>query len=166
MQDLKVDLAGLQERLRAAKGLTEEMEASTESYKRIRKEIEDIDARNKELAESLEKLHAVEDAVMPGALSFCLSCVVACVWCGVSSPHLDAKFLLAADAAAIVVADFCGRYRCCCCCCCLCCCLWRCLFVSMALEVFLAFCSRPLCKMARVLFVLEGTALAVSESSC
>ena len=63
LQDLKVDLAGLQERLRAAKGLTEEMEASTETYKRIRKEIEDIDARNKELTESLEKLHAVEDAV-------------------------------------------------------------------------------------------------------
>ena len=62
-QDLKVDLAGLQERLRAAKGLQEEMEASTETYNTIRKEIETIDARNKELSEALEKLHAVADEV-------------------------------------------------------------------------------------------------------
>eukprot|EP00903_Cladosiphon_okamuranus_P009090 g8688.t2 len=63
VKDLKVDLAGLQERLRAAKGLQEEVDASTESYNAIRKEIEAIDARNKELSEALEKLHAVADEV-------------------------------------------------------------------------------------------------------
>eukprot|EP00752_Nemacystus_decipiens_P005268 g4778.t1 len=63
VKDLKVDLAGLQERLRAAKGLQEEMEASTETYNTIRKEIEAIDARNKELSGALEKLQAVADEV-------------------------------------------------------------------------------------------------------
>ncbi|CAN0237896.1 unnamed protein product, partial [Ectocarpus fasciculatus] len=61
--ELKVDLAALQERLRAANDLKEEMDASTETYNTIRKEIEAIDARTAELSESLEKLRAVADEV-------------------------------------------------------------------------------------------------------
>lgn len=39
------------------------MDASRETYDGIRKEIEAIDARTKELSEALEKLHAVADEV-------------------------------------------------------------------------------------------------------
>ncbi|CAM9113656.1 unnamed protein product [Pylaiella littoralis] len=61
--DLKIDLAGLQERLRAAEGLKGEKEASTEVYTSIRNDIEAIDARNEELSETLEKLQAVAEEV-------------------------------------------------------------------------------------------------------
>ncbi|CAM9768887.1 unnamed protein product, partial [Ectocarpus sp. 6 AP-2014] len=61
--ELKVDLAALQERLRAANDLKEEMDASTETYSTLRKEIEAIDVRTAELSESLEKLRAVADEV-------------------------------------------------------------------------------------------------------
>ncbi|CAN0505415.1 unnamed protein product, partial [Ectocarpus sp. 12 AP-2014] len=40
VKELKVDLAALQERLRAANDLKEEMDASTETYSNLRKEIE------------------------------------------------------------------------------------------------------------------------------
>lgn len=63
LQELKVDLAALQERLRAANDLKEEMDASTETYNTLRKDIEAIDARTAELSESLEKLRAVADEV-------------------------------------------------------------------------------------------------------
>ncbi|CAN0588957.1 unnamed protein product, partial [Ectocarpus sp. 12 AP-2014] len=39
------------------------MDASTETYSNLRKEIEAIDARTAELSESLEKLRAVADEV-------------------------------------------------------------------------------------------------------
>ncbi|CAN0420285.1 unnamed protein product, partial [Laminaria digitata] len=63
VKDLKIDLAGLQERLRAAEGLQGELEASRETYGGLRAEIEAIDARTKELSESLADLHAVADQV-------------------------------------------------------------------------------------------------------
>ncbi|CAB1120817.1 unnamed protein product [Ectocarpus sp. CCAP 1310/34] len=63
VKELKVDLAALQERLRAANDLKEEMDASTETYSNLRKEIEAIDERTAELSESLEKLRAVADEV-------------------------------------------------------------------------------------------------------
>ncbi|CAM9909179.1 unnamed protein product, partial [Hapterophycus canaliculatus] len=63
LRDLKIDLAGLQERLRAAQTLKGELDTSRENYNAIRKEVESIDARNKELSESLEKLRAVAEEV-------------------------------------------------------------------------------------------------------
>lgn len=73
LQDLKIDLAGLQERLRAAQGLKGELDTTTENYNGIRKEIENIDARNKELSESLEKLRAVADEVCFFLLLFAIT---------------------------------------------------------------------------------------------
>lgn len=72
LQELKVDLAALQERLRAANDLKEEMDASTETYSNLRMEIEAIDARTAELSESLEKLRAVADEVC----MFSFSCII------------------------------------------------------------------------------------------
>lgn len=65
-QDLKIDLAALQERLRAAQALKEELETSQENYGIIRKEIEEIDNRNRELTEALGKLRAVSERVRIG----------------------------------------------------------------------------------------------------
>ena len=84
VQDLKIDLAGLQERLRAAEGLQGELEASRETYGGLREEIEAIDARTKELSETLAELHAVADQV-PRVLQ--VHCVAwydsfACYCCG------------------------------------------------------------------------------------
>ena len=79
LQNLKIDLAGLQERLRAAEDLQGELEASREMYGGLREEIEAIDARTKELSESLTELHAVADQVRR-VLCAALRCVAAWRW--------------------------------------------------------------------------------------
>ncbi|CAM9695145.1 unnamed protein product [Ascophyllum nodosum] len=63
VKDLKIDLAGLQERLRAAETLRDELEESQENYDKIRKEIERIDARTSELTETLTGLQATAEKI-------------------------------------------------------------------------------------------------------
>lgn len=58
-----MDLAGLHERLRAAEGLKAELEESKEHYGRLRKEVEDVDARTAELKDNLGKLREVVEQV-------------------------------------------------------------------------------------------------------